>query len=121
MLSFLLSLINPISRIADKIAEYKIAAKNAETDKDRIAAEERSKALEARRDVMIAEASSRVNQWVRVGFAFPFIVYNAKLVLYDKVLSLGATDALSPELFQIELACLSFYFLNSMVDRIWRR
>jgi len=121
MIAFLIGLIDPISRIAGKIADYKIAAQNAQTDRERLAADERVKGLEARRDVMVAEAGSRTNQFVRVGFALPFVIYNAKLVLWDKVLDLGSTDPLSPELYQVQLACIGFYFLHSMVARVARR
>jgi hypothetical protein len=120
MLAFLLSLVNPVSRIVDKIAPARLAAEQAKSDEERIAAEERAKALEARRDVLVAESGSRVNGLVRAGFALPFVIYNAKLMLWDKVFSLGATDALSPELFQIEIAVIGFYFLYDIAARLRR-
>ena len=54
------------------------------------------------------------------GFALPFVIYNAKLVLWDKVLGLGSTDGLSAELFQVELACIGFYFLYDIAARFKR-
>lgn len=120
MLSFLLSLVNPLSAIADKIAAAYLAKQKAQTDQEKIAADERIKALEARRDVMLAEAGQRTNGLIRAGFALPFLIYNAKLVLWDKVLSLGSTDPLSAELMQIQMICIGFYFLHSIVDRIKR-
>ena len=121
IISILLGLVDPISRIAGKIADYKIAAQQASTDKERIAADERVKALEAKRDVMVAEAGSRINQFIRVGFALPFVIYNAKLILWDKALDLGSTDPLSDELYQVQLTCIGFYFLHSIVARVVRR
>ena len=120
MLAALLALINPVSRVVEKIAAARLAAEQAKSDEERIAAEERAKALEARRDVLMAESGSRINAIIRAGFALPFVFYNAKLVLWDKVLSLGATDALSPELFQIELAVIGFYFLYDIAARLRR-
>jgi hypothetical protein len=120
MLAFLFGLIDPISRIAGKIADVKVAQATALTDREKIHADERLKTLETRRDVMIAESGSRMNAFIRAGFALPFVFYNAKLVLWDKVLALGSTDSISPELFQIELACIGFYFLYDITARFKR-
>src|SRR5690606_13791820 len=120
MIGFLLGLVDPIARIVGKIADARVEMAKAETDKDRTAAEERIRGLEARKAVLVAESGSRLNGFIRAGFALPFVIYNGKLVLWDKVLGLGRTDPLSPELFQIELACIGFYFLHSIVQR-WKR
>jgi hypothetical protein len=121
MIALLLGLIDPISRIAGKIADYKIAAQNATTDRAKIEANERVSALEARRDVMVAESGSRINLFIRAGFALPFVIYNAKLVLWDKVLGLGATDPLSSDLLTTQALVIGFYFLHSIVARWARR
>lgn len=118
MLALLFGLVDPISRIAGKIADARIAMANAETDRDKIAADERIKTLEAKRDLLLSESGSRVNSWVRVSFAAPFIAYNAKLVIWDKMLELGSTDPLSNELFQVEIACIGFYFLYDIASRL---
>ena len=64
--SVLLGLVDPISRIADKIAQYKIEQLKGATDQEKIAADERVKTLEARRDVLVAESGSRINAFVRL-------------------------------------------------------
>jgi hypothetical protein len=84
---FLFGLIDPVTRIIGKLADAKVDLAKAQTDQERIHAEERVKGLEARRDVLIAEAGSRINAMIRAGFALPFVIYNAKLVLWDKVLA----------------------------------
>lgn len=109
-----------IGTIATKLAAAYEARGNAATDREKIAAGERIKTLEARRDVLVAEAGSPLNAFIRAGFALPFVIYNAKLVIWDKVLGLGATDGLSPELFQIELAAIGFYFLYDVAARLKR-
>jgi hypothetical protein len=115
-----LAWLNPLNAIVKGLSDAYVARQNAQTDQDRIAADERIKALEARRNVLIAESGTRINSLIRAGFAFPFVVYNAKLVLWDKVLALGSTDSLSAELFQIELACIGFYFLYDITARLKR-
>lgn len=124
MLGFLLGLINPLSQVVTEIAKAKIAAANAQTDQERIHAEERAKSLEARRDVLVAEGSgSRINSCIRAGFALPFLIYNTKLVLWDKILMAGtsSTDSLSPELYQVEMACIGFYFLYGAAAQMFGR
>jgi hypothetical protein len=120
MLGFILGLIDPVSRIAEKIASAYEAKQKAVTDQEKIRAEENIKTLEARRDVLIAESGQKINAFIRAGFALPFVIYNAKLVVWDKVLGLGATDGLSTELFQVEIACISFYFLYDIASRFKR-
>lgn len=117
----LLGLLDPISRIAGKLADAKVELAKAETDEERVRAKERVDTLELRRAVLVAEASgSRLNSFIRAGFALPFVIYNAKLVVWDKVLGLGTTDGLSAELFQVEVACIGFYFLYDITARFTR-
>lgn len=112
------SWLNPLNAIVDGISKAYIARQNATTDQERIAADVRIRTLESRRDVMVAEGNTRVNALIRAAFAAPFIIYNAKLVLWDKVLALGTTDPLSTELFQVEMACIGFYFLYDIAARL---
>lgn len=112
----LLGLVDPITRIAGKIADARIAAVQASTDQEKIKAEERAKALESRRDVMVAEAGSRINAFMRLGFAIPVAVYLAKLFVYDKVLGWGSTDPLSPMLEGIMWTVVGFYCMG-----LWKR
>src|SRR3974390_1521163 len=104
MLGFLFSLINPLSAIAGKIADYKIAQQNAQTDQERIHAQERIDALQARRDVMIAEAGSSygwINSVIRAMIAIGPATYLLKIFIWDKVLQSithGSTDPLDSTL-----------------------
>lgn len=113
-----------IGSIVEKIAAAKIAAATAQTDQARLAAEERVKTLEARRDIQVAEAGSRINALVRLGFAAPPMIYLAKLYVWDKVLGWGVTDPLSDELSSVMWAVIGFYFISETtlgVSRIVRR
>jgi len=109
-----------IGTITQKIAAAYEARQAAQSDQARIQADTLIKTLEARRDVMVAEGQSWVNSVVRAGFALPFVLYNAKLVVWDKVLGWGSTDPISDQLFQIELACIGFYFLYDAA-RVFKR
>lgn len=107
--------------IAEKIADAYAARQNATTDRERIAADERLRSLEARRDVLTQETEHWSTRWVRPAFALPFVIYNFKLIVIDKVLGLGSTDPLSDELFQIEMAIIGAYFLYDLGARLMRR
>ena len=110
-----------IGTIASRIADAYEAKQKATTDKEKIAADERIKTLEAKRDVLVAEAKSPINALIRVLFALPPAVYLAKIFVYDKVLGWGVTDPLSDELEQIVWIVLSFYFLAEITGRFARR
>ena len=118
MLSFLASI--GIGGIVKQIAAAVEARENAKTDQERIAADERIKALQARRDVMIAEGSTPVNSIIRALFALPVAIYYGKLFLWDKVLGWGATDPLSQNMADFAQIVVGFYFLAEVGPRIAR-
>src|SRR5688500_5583349 len=120
IITSLLGLADPIARIAGKIADARIAATQATTDKERIEQEERVKALEARRDVLRAESDGRVNSTIRALLAAPVIVFLWKVVIWDKVLALGTTDDLSENLWYVAMLVLGFYYVHWTVGRLKR-
>jgi hypothetical protein len=99
-----------IGSIVGKLAEAYKARENAKTDQERIAADERIAMLQAQ-----ASAQRPVDAWMRIGFAMPFALFNAKIIVWDKMLGLGRTDPLSPDLIKVELVVIGFYFLHVLV------
>lgn len=123
MLAFLLNLFTggTISTITNAIISAQHEYLAAQTDKDRIAADERVKTLQAQRDVLVTEsASGGFQSWVRPLFALPFVIFNFKVVVWDKVFGLGTTDPLSDELFQIEMIIITAYFLTRGAEKVAR-
>lgn len=101
-----------IGSIASKIADAYMAKQDAKTQQERVAAEERIKTLEARRDVMVAEGGSRLNSLMRAFIACGPAVYLFKIFIIDKVLcSTCTTDPLSEPLWEVVRWVLGFYFL----------
>jgi hypothetical protein len=104
-----------ITSISKAISDARIATINAKTQEEKIAAEERVKALEARRDVLVAEAGvSKANVFMRTLIATPIAILFWKIFVYDKALgqwSNGRTDQLSPDLWQVVMVVIGFYFL----------
>lgn len=123
MIGLLLGLIDPISRIAGKIADAKVAQANAQTDREKIAADERVRALESKRDVMMAEKGSPVNAFMRAALAVGPMLYLNKIFIWDKVLgglTGGRTDPIDANLWNVIIAVIGFYFLYDMAAR-WKR
>jgi hypothetical protein len=118
-----------IGTIATKLAAAYEAKQNAETRQEEIAANERIKALEARRDVMVAEGHMPINAAFRAFIAFGPALYLFKIFVLDKVVCppLGLacrTDPLTPELWTVVTAVIGFYFLAegaAMTARIVKR
>lgn len=113
-----------IGTIAGQIAEAWKAREQAKTDAEKVAADERIKTLEMRRDVLVAESGSRINAFLRLLFVVPVALYVGKLFVWDKVLGLGVTDPLSPMMEGIMWTVIGFLFLDNTagkVTRIWRR
>lgn len=112
MFAWLLSLITGTGGIAAQIEKAYQAKLNAQNDGERIAA-----------DVAIAQLSARQASLVRGGivsavvqflFAAPFIAFNAKIIVWDRMLGLGSTPELSPILMNIEWTIVGFYFLRAV-------
>lgn len=56
---------------------------------------------------------SEDNRWfplVRWGFACPFVIYNFKIIVWDRMFHLGVTDMLSPDLIGLEKIIVGAYF-----------
>lgn len=133
-------LFGTLNHITDAIANEKINARNAQTEDERIAANERIKTLETKRDVLIAEAGvSRANIWVRMVLALPVAVVLFKLMVWDKVVGsfVGCsgrtlpgtcgtflTDPLDDNQWRIIFIVVGFYFLyegGMAITRIAKR
>ena len=101
----------------------------AGTDQDKLAADL------AARELTVQQAEIQAQQQLKVAeigrwyepeklFAYVVLVYFAKLLLWDKVLRLGATDPLTGDAAKWAGMIMSFYFLKrgfENVARIWRR
>lgn len=122
MLNFLLGLIpgvlNTVNGITTAIANEKIAVVNAKTDQERIAAQERINTLQAQRDVLVADSNrSSLDMWIRAGYAIGPAIYLNKIFIYDKVLGMGNTDPLDPNLWYVVMCIIGFYTLHSIMRK----
>ena len=112
MFAFILSLINPLVRVAVDLMAAKSKQATATTDQQRIEAEVAIHQLEARQEVLIAEQATRATRWIRPLFALPFIVYNFKVIVWDKVFGFGTTDVLSEQYWQLQMIVFGAYFIT---------
>lgn len=118
MIGWLIGLANPLAGIAKDLVAAQLEKANAQTEQQRIAADERIRTLEARRDVIVRAQSDPMERWVRIGFALPFVLYLWKLVVWDKLLGWGVTDNLSDDLWAILYIVLGGYFVDTVVRRL---
>ena len=104
-------------------AEFRQAAKDrldAANDKERLQAEERMQRVAEIVEAQTQGAGSWMAKVVRASYAIPFVLYNAKLIVWDKMLGLGATDPLGPYLEKTGWIVVSFYFVDNSI-RFLRR
>lgn len=106
--------------LAEELKEAYQATLDAKTDGARLEAQTRMAIVRARVDAQTQGAGSIWAKIVRAGFAAPFIVLLWKLIVWDKVLGLGATDDLSQNLWDIFKIILAFYFIDNSI-RLLRR
>lgn len=133
MLSFILGLIpgalNTVNGITNAISNQKIAAIKANTEEERIRAEENVKVLQARRDALIVSMQrSKFPIYVQGGLGVCGLVIIAKLAIWDKVIgsfmgcagkaaqfldgcSTFRTDPLGTDLSILVSAVIAFYLI----------
>lgn len=121
-----------VPAIISGIAKARVDLANAETEKEKVAAQERIKALEMQRDVLIKESTTPWNTIARFSLLGPAVVYLWWVIAWDKIAckwfySLEAplypsctTDPLSPWLTGIVGVMIGFYFLTD-ASKIWKR
>lgn len=146
-LGTLLGLVDPVSKVINKILDLQQKKVDAATEQEKNQIQEQIDALKLRRDVLIAESNDKTNRWMRAfGLAMPVAVLMWKIFVWDKVIGslvgcsgdtssaravarLGeeyvrscmkyTTDALDPNLWFFVTAVTGFYFLAT--SRLFNR
>ncbi len=104
-----------VNGITNAIANERLKLIQAKTDQEKIASQERINSLQAKRDVLVAESgNSKINAIIRgsIGASVAFVL--GKIFVWDKALgdwTSGHTDALDPNLWNVVMAVIGFYFL----------
>jgi hypothetical protein len=70
--------------------------------------------------LLIAEQGHWYTAMIRPLFALPFIIFALKVVVWDKVLGLGVTDALDTHFWSVFQTIVVSYFGASVVERVSR-
>lgn len=112
----------PFAKAAVDAYRAKLAAENTS---EKIAADlaARELALEQREREIAAEIlTAEQGRWLtalpRPLFAFAFVVYVWKVVVWDKVFGLGTTDALSGDVAQWAMMVLTAYFGGRSLEKV---
>lgn len=80
------SLISQVTSIASAISNLEIAKLNATTDVEKATIQLQINQMQARQAVLIADAQhSNLDEYIRIGFALPPMIYFGKIYLWDKV------------------------------------
>jgi hypothetical protein len=114
----------PFAKAAVDAYRAKLAAENtSEKIAADLAAREISVAQRERElatELLLAEQGRWYTALPRPLFASAFIIYAWKVVVWDKVLGLGTTDALSGEVSQWAMIVLTAYFGGRSLEKIAR-
>jgi len=102
-----------LSGIAEQLQVAHRNKLQAETNEQKLAADITIKQLEARQNALIQGKGAWVSKAVQAAWAFPFIIFNFKVIVWDKVLKLGVTDPLGEFERNIGMIIVGFYFLTT--------
>ena len=114
----------PFAKAAVEAYRAKLSAENtsekiaADLAARELSVEQRERELAAQ--IVIAEQGRWYTALPRPLFAFAFIIYVWKVVVWDKVLGLGTTDALSGDVAQWAIVVLTAYFGGRSVEKVAR-
>jgi hypothetical protein len=125
MLTWLGNLLGgPFARAAVDAYRAKLTAENtsqklaADLAARELAVEEREQELRAA--LLVVEQGNWMTRWVRPVWAAPFVIYTWKVVIYDKVLALGTTDALSGLIATLAVTIAGAYFGGRTLENVAR-
>jgi len=108
-------LFTTVNGITNAIANERLKQISAKTEEAKIASQERISSLEAKRDVLIAESGrSNINAIIRATIGGSVATVLFKIYVWDKALgewTHGRTEALDPNLWNVIMATIGFYFL----------
>ena len=125
VLAFLGNLLGgPFAKAAVDAYRAKLAAENTS---EKIAADLAARELDVERrerelatQVVIAEQGRWYTALPRPLFAFAFIIYVGKVVVFDTVLGWGTTDPLSGDVSQWAMIVLTAYFGGRSLEKVAR-
>lgn len=83
-----------------------------------LAVEQRERELDVQ--LLQAEQGNAFTRMVRPLWAMPFVIYTWKAVVWDKVLGLGSTDALSGSVATLALTIATAYFGGRTIEKVSR-
>ena len=114
----------PFAKAAVDAYRAKLSAENtsekiaADLAARELTVEQRERELAAQ--VVIAEQGRWYTALPRPLFAFAFIIYVWKVVVFDKVFGLGSTDPLSGDVAQWAMIVLTAYFGGRSIEKVAR-
>lgn len=103
------------AKLAAGNTSEKIAADVASTE---IAAQQNDVKVAA--SIVIAEQDHWYTACIRPLMAMPFIVFTWKVIIFDKVLGMGTTDALDPKMWGIFMSVVVAYFGGRSIEKVAR-
>lgn len=78
--------------------------------------QQREKELQAQ--IIVAEQGNWFTRSVRPLWALPFVIFTFKVVVWDKVLGLGVTDPLDPNMWSIFMLMVGAYFGGRSAEKV---
>ena len=103
------------AKLAAESTSEKIAADLAARE---LSVEQRERELAT--EMLVTEQGRWYTALPRPLFAFAFIIYAWKVVVWDKVLGLGTTEALSGDVSQWAMVVLTAYFGGRTLEKVAR-
>jgi len=112
-----------IGALTDSYKAKLAAGNTTEAKATELAIKEIEGQIEARKveaSILLAEQGWWVTAMIRPLFALPFIVFTIKVVVWDKVLGWGVTDALDARMWDVFMLVVGAYFGGRTIEKVAR-
>lgn len=106
-----------LSSLADKISQAYEMKLKAETDEDKIKAEQYLAHLQAQLTILTQEQGRWYTAWIRPMIALPVVIYIWKLIVWDTILQWGVTINPGEFVNWVVLTVIGAYFLTRPFER----
>ncbi|MBL1322174.1 MAG: hypothetical protein COA63_014115 [Methylophaga sp.] len=110
-----------LSGIAGELRQAHKDKLDAANDTDRIAAEVTIVQLQVRQRAMVEGKWTWLPKLVRGLVVAPFILFIWKVIVWDNLLQLGATDPMSERMYTVMNLSLTYYFLSTVTEGVIRK
>ena len=106
-----------INAIGDQLNKAYITKLTSKSEREKLQAQVEMEILSMQLAALKVDQKNWITRWIRPAFALPFVIYDFKIIVWDKVLGWGTTEQLPTEFWHLQMVVFTAYFLTRPYER----